>query len=173
MFRTCLNLHSAADFTETHIAVSRYRQFIRFSTLQIGEFARRIGWVALLNFSHAVCGSGHIELHSLYFLPVQVSCTRSTLQVHSNAHGFARPLTTTVFNQSPLSSCLIEANRKHLIVIILAAGWCVRDSLICSLPLLSLCVTSEFGFPGRFSFFSNYDYPSWSFCGPVFIVTFP
>lgn len=112
MSHTCLNLHSAADFTETHIAVRRYRKFIRFSALQAGEFACGIGWVTLLNLPHAVWGSGHIELHSLDSLPVQVRCIRSTLQVHSHTHRFAWPYIKTALSQgnSLLSDCMINAN---------------------------------------------------------------
>ncbi len=90
MSRTCLNLHSAADFTRTHVTVCSYREFVGFPTMQVGELAGGVGGVALQNHSHTVGGSSYVKLHSVSFLPVYVGRTRPTLQVHSNMQRFTR-----------------------------------------------------------------------------------
>lgn len=98
MSPTCLNLHSAADFTVAHVSVCSYWEVVSSPTGQVGELAGGVGGVALQSLSHVAGGSSHVELHSLSFLPVHVGCTRPTLLVHSNKPRSAGPWTT----------CLVE-----------------------------------------------------------------
>lgn len=75
---TCLNLHSATDFTVAPVAVCNDREFIGVPTGQVRELTGGIGGVALQCCSH-VGGSSHVELHSRAFLPIHVGCTCPTL----------------------------------------------------------------------------------------------
>lgn len=103
MSSTCLNLHSAADFTVAHVTVCSYRELVGFPAVQVGELAGGVGGVALQNHPHAAGGGSHVELHSLSFLPVHVGRSRPTLQVHSNTHRFTGPWTT----------CSVKHQRSH------------------------------------------------------------
>lgn len=88
MHHTCLNLHSTAGFTVTLVTIRSYREFVGFPAVQVGELAGGAGGVALQSYSQAAGGSSQVALHSLSVLPVQVGCTRPTLQVHPNMQRF-------------------------------------------------------------------------------------
>lgn len=96
MLCTCLDLHSAAGFTEAHVGISSHCELIGFPTAQVGEVAGGVGGVALQSRSHAAGGSCQVQLHLLLFLPVEVGRAAPTLQIHANTLRFTGTWTQSV-----------------------------------------------------------------------------